>query len=95
MAKKTDLENEITRVETYMSGLNPDTKEYTMAATNLKKLYEARKVYRESSWIPKPDTVLTTTVSVIEVFTILKAEEFMPVLSKAFSFLTKPRNVNP
>lgn len=75
------LEAEVNRLIEFMSKLDPDTEEYTIAAKNLEVLTRTKS--------PKlsPDSILGAVVNLVGIVVIINHERLNVITTRAFSLL--------
>lgn len=87
--KRTNLEKEIDEVLFYMSGLSPESQEYSNIINNLEKLYKAKN--EELNRKIKPDTIAIIAGNLLGILLILGYEKTNIITTKALSFVLKGR----
>ena len=87
--KMTNLEREIDSVLTAMSGVKPETKEYTAIATNLAKLYEAKGNDKKKG--VSADTIAVVLGNLLGLIVIMNYEKANILTTKALGFIMKGR----
>lgn len=87
--KRTNLEKEIDEVLMYMSGLSPDSKEYSTISSNLEKLYKAKA--EDKACRIKLDTVAVVVGNLAGILLILGYEKANIITTKALGFVVKGR----
>lgn len=88
--KRSTLDKEIDNVIEVMALVKPDSKEYTVMASNLDILLKA-KAYDKSQAKVSKDTILTVAGSIAGILIIVAYEHAHIVASKAIGFVIKGR----
>ena len=74
----------------FIDGMDPDSEAYTHALRNIKDLEQIQDAKRRR-FCPSPDAVVGAVGSFVGIVAILKAEQIVPVASKALGFVAKIR----
>lgn len=86
---ESQLEVEIHRVQSYLSGKDIDSKEYADALKHLSELHKLQE--KEKPAQVSPDTLLVVGANLLGIFMIIKHEHVNVITSRAMSMLIKPR----
>lgn len=90
LKRKPNLfDDEVNRVLTIMSTMQPESKEYRSAAEALSMVCEARKV--KPTPPVSPDVVVSVVANLIGIVLILKHEDLNVITSKAVSFIYRAK----
>lgn len=88
--KKPNIKQEVDHIIGYMAGLEPDSKEYSTAASNLDVLVKAKSCENTTKKI-SPDTIAVVVGNLLGIVLVLNYEKMNVITSKAFGMIIKGR----
>lgn len=88
--EKEAFDQEVKHILQQLASMEPESKEYKEAVTNLKTLTEARS--QKTKYEVSIDTIVSGTISLLGILLVLNHERLNVITTKSMGFIPKVRS---